>query len=103
MSKNITDLFATSRYCFFIPVEGFVEGHGYRVSIVFEGESGHYPTGDWPYESKPGQKMPWFWGEDYDAACRTADAQNDRIGISRKLALEIINSSMLVSKGEVES
>jgi len=70
-------LFATRRYCYFIPLDGFVEGHGWRPSVVFEGEPGHYPNGDWPYEGKPGQRNPWFWGPDYETAVRMADEMND--------------------------
>ena len=97
MEQRITDLFATRRHCYFIPLEGYVEGRGWRPSIVFEGEPGHYPNGTWPYEGKPGQTVPWFWGHDYDKAVQIADDMNERLGVSKKLALEIVNSSMLVS------
>jgi len=91
-------LFATRRFCYFIPLDGYVEGHGWRPSVVFEGEPGHYPNGDWPYEGKAGQRNPWFWGPDYDGAVREADAMNERMGISKRLAVEIVSSSMAVDK-----
>ncbi|KKK60702.1 hypothetical protein LCGC14_3021740, partial [marine sediment metagenome] len=37
------------RFCYFIPTEALIPDHGYRVSIVFEDEPGHSPTGTWPY------------------------------------------------------
>lgn len=93
-AAKIVKLFATRRFCYYIPPDGLVEGDGYRVSIVFEHEPGHYPTGDWPYEAKLDQKMPWFWGHDYAAAVAIADESNDRIGIDKKTSVEIIASSM---------
>ena len=98
MNQTTEKLFKTRRYAYFIPAEGYVEGHGWRPSVVFEGEPGHYPNGTWPYEGKAGQSAPWFWGHDYDAACHIADEQNERLGVSKQLALEIVNSSMAVSK-----
>ena len=71
--KSIDELFATRRFCYFIPIGEFVEGQGYRAAIVFEGEPAYYPTGDWPYEGRPEQKLPWFWGPTYEAACVAAD------------------------------
>lgn len=58
------------RMCFYVPVDAFVEEHGFRVSIVKEGVAGHFPTGDWPYEGRVDQRMPYFWGPSYDDACK---------------------------------
>jgi hypothetical protein len=96
-NKEIAELFTKRRFCYFVPIDGFVAGRGYRPSIVFEGEPGHHPVGTWPYEGKPGQVKPWFWGEDYDAAVKIAEEMNDRLGVSKKLALDIVASSMSVS------
>lgn len=97
-NSTLDELFAKRRFCYFIPAEGYIEGHGWRPSVVFEGEPGHYPTGTWPYEGKPGQSCPYFWGHDYDKAVRICDQQNERMGISKALALEIVTSSMAVSQ-----
>jgi len=97
-TKELNELFAKRRFCYFVPIEGFVEGRGYRASVVFEGEPDHYPTGDWPYEGKAGQRAPWFWGPSYEDAQRICADMNDRMGISKKLAVEIVASSMGVSK-----
>lgn len=83
-----------SRFCFYIPADAYVEDQGYRVSIVTEGEAGHAPTGTWPYEGKPGQTMPWFWGHDYEAAKRLAQQENGRLGLSDQDVFDIITSSM---------
>lgn len=77
-----------------IPADALIEGRGFRVSIVFENEPGHFPTGSWPYEGKPGQQAPWFWGEDYKIACQLADEQNEIMGISKLEAIKIVASSM---------
>ena len=97
-SKELNDLFAKRRHVYFIPLDGHIEGRGWRPSIVFEGEPDHYPSGDWPYTGEPGQKAPWFWGPTYEDAVRQADEMNDKMGISKLLAVEIISSSMAVSK-----
>lgn len=85
----------TNRICFFIPVDGYIEGHGYRVSIVTENEAGHAPTGTWPYTGAPGETMPWFWGHDYDKACELAlRANTDRLNLTERDILQIMTSSM---------
>lgn len=78
-----------------IPDDAFVEGRGWRVSIVIEGEAGHHPTGDWPYE--PRGRLPWFWGrerEDLAAARERAYEHNARGGISRADTDAIVLSSI---------
>jgi hypothetical protein len=82
------------RSILYIPAEGYVEGHGWRVSLVFENEAGHYPTGNWPYEGKVGQKVPWFYGPTYDEAMQTARAINERNGISALEEFAILSKSM---------
>lgn len=82
------------RYCYYIPADAYVEGHGYRVSVVFENISGHIPTGTWPYEGKPGQVLPYFWGDDYKTAKEQAKRQNERLGLSSREAHEIVAHSM---------
>jgi len=94
MHKSIEELMATRKFCYYIPEDAFVEGHGYRVSVVFENEPGHYPTGDWPYEGKPSQKMPWFWGDDLEFAKKCAKEENTRLGITEEEAFRIVTSSM---------
>jgi hypothetical protein len=86
------------RQCYWIPVDSFVEGQGFRASIVIEGEPGHYPTGDWPYDGSPGQRQPYFWGQTYDEAKTIADEQNEKLGISKRDALEIVASTMGLGK-----
>lgn len=85
----------------YIPMTAFVEGHGWRVSFVIEGEDGHHPTGDWPYEAKLGQKMPWFWGhpdapteKSYETAVTAANEYNARLGISVEEAQKIVADSI---------
>lgn len=77
---------------FWVPDDGFVAGRGYRASIVKEGESGHQPTGVWPYDVH--QPMPYFWGDDLNKARETAYRQNERLGISREETDRIVNESI---------
>lgn len=93
-ATRIERLLATRRWCYFIPTDAYVEGAGFRVSLVFEKESGHFPTGDWPYEGKVGQKAPWFWGHDLKEARAIAEESNEKLGISAKEAAIIVASSM---------
>jgi hypothetical protein len=85
---------AEPRRVYFIPVDGLVEGEGFRVSVVTEGEPGHTPTGTWPYSGDPGETAPYFWGDDYKKACAIAREQNAKMGITQEDELEIIASSM---------
>lgn len=82
------------RFCYFIPADGYVEDGGFRVSVVFENEPGHSPTGTWPYHGHFGEKMPWFWGETYEIAKTTAREENKKLGLSDQDVRDIITSSM---------
>lgn len=96
--RHLDELFAKRRWCLFIPLDGHVEGHGWRVSIVFEDEPGHYPTGNWPYDGSPGQKAPWFWGPTYEDAVAEAAEQNAKMGVDLTLAVKIVAASMGADK-----
>lgn len=82
----------------FIPGTDFVEGQGFRVAFVVEGEDGYRPTGNWPYEARPGQVLPWFWGPTLMDAERAADDYNERRGIPKEEALKIIHESMRLGR-----
>lgn len=82
----------------YIPTDAHVEGHGFRVALVVEGEDGYRPTGTWPYEGKPGQQMPWFWGDTYDQACTFARDYNAQRGIDAETASEIVAHSMALGR-----
>lgn len=82
------------RFCYYIPPDGYIEGHGYRVSIVVENEAGHRPTGTWPYTGAVGESLPWFWGDDYEGAKQEALEANARMGLSEIAADLIVASSM---------
>lgn len=72
----------------------YVEGAGYRVSLVVEGEDGHHPTGTWPYSGAHGETRPWFWGHDLARAQERARAFNEGHGISALDADLIVARSM---------
>lgn len=79
VSESISQLLSRRRWCYWIPADGYVEGHGYRVSIVFEYESGHYPTGDDAWIAGDyAKRKPYFWGHDYQEARKVADDMNQQ-------------------------
>jgi hypothetical protein len=84
-----------SRLCYYVPADAYVEGQGWRASVVREGESGHHPTGTWPYTGAVNQTMPYFWGHDYEEAKAEAAELNERMGISAADASAIVTSSMI--------
>lgn len=85
---DLDELFANHRWCYFIPLNAFVEGKGWRVSIVFENVAGHFPTGGNGVE-------PWFWGSTYEEAEETAALQNEsKLQLSASDVWKIVASSM---------
>lgn len=74
----------------------YVKGRGYRVSIVKEGEEGHYPTGVWPNDGT--KTMPWFWGPTLADAEKAAIEYNRKLGVSPKQAALIVLRSMGMKK-----
>lgn len=84
---TLDELFATRRWCYFIPRSAFVPRKGFRVSIVFENDSGHYPTGGDGIE-------PWFWGMTFEEAEETAAFENEKLGLTSTAVWEIVSSSM---------
>lgn len=81
-----------SRFITWVDPAWFVEGHGFRVSIVKEGETGHYPTGVWPNDGT--ETMPWFWGPTIEDAEKCAIAYNKKLGVSPIEAEKILLQSM---------
>ncbi|MFH0989849.1 MAG: hypothetical protein V1799_07525 [bacterium] len=75
------------KYCYYVPVTSYVAGKGFRPSIVFESEEGHYPNGG-------GDTEPWYWGEDYEEARRICDEKNAAMGISKAEEYGIVMSSI---------
>lgn len=101
MSTPVSKLMATRRWCYWIPAEGYVEGHGYRVSIVFEYEAGHYPTGDDNWRKDPTKRKPWFWGHDYNEARKIAEKENwEKLKLTAREAANIVTSSMMIKEKE---
>ena len=86
---DVDKLFASRRWCYFIPRDAFVKGQGFKVSIVFEGEIGHFPTGT-------KDKAPWFWGMTYEEAEEAAALANERLGFSANDVWAIVSSAKVV-------
>lgn len=100
MSESVSKLMRTRRWCYWIPAEGYVKGRGYRVSIVFEYEAGHYPTGDDAWiAGDHAKRKPWFWGHDHDQARKTAeDLNQQRLGLSPRDVALIVATSMSIKE-----
>lgn len=83
------------RMCYYVPVDSYVEGRGFRVSVVEEGVAGHTPTGEWPNDGTG--VLPYFWGRngDYEEAVKQAEHFNKKhLGLSKKDVHEIVTSSI---------
>lgn len=94
-SDRMARLLWERRWCYVIPTDAFIDGHGYRVSIVIENEQGHYPTGSDAWIDGDGAaQMPWFWGMTYAEATRHCDEMNTRLGYSPLEAAAIVASTM---------
>jgi hypothetical protein len=57
----------------------------FRVSIVFENEAGHFPTGGGASDPL---KAPWYWDQE---TCKHANAKR---GFTEEQAFDIVTSSM---------
>lgn len=91
-NDRLATLLHERRWCYWIPDNAFVEGRGFRVSIVIENEAGHYPTGDTP---EGGDREPWFWGMTLDEARELAERENlEKLGLTPKDAALIVASSV---------
>ncbi len=83
----------TGRFIYWVDPASWVKGKGHRVSIVVEGERGHYPTGS-------ADKEPWWWGDRQDEARslelaeQTALEANTRRGFTEEQVMQILMSSM---------
>lgn len=86
------------RMCYYIPVDSFVPGKGWRVSIVTENEAGHSPTGD--DGNDPGRRVPWYWGfgggaYDYAEVKKFCAQRNlESFGLTEADVSAIVTSSM---------
>jgi len=92
MDLTTTDV--RGRMVCFIPGTDHVEGHGFRVAFVVEGEDGYRPTGTWPYTGAVGETLPWFWGPTLAEAEAEAARQNEAMGITPDEAAKIVVASM---------
>lgn len=82
------------RSVLYVPHDAFIKGYGWRVSIVYEDEGGHFPTGDWPYEGHPGQKMPWFVpGPSYEQAQAQVRKMNEDRNFSPEEVMVVLGRS----------
>lgn len=79
----------------YVDVTWYVPKRGYRVSLVFEGEKGHRPTGEWPNDGTG--VMPWFWGPSFEDAQKACRRFNEQRGISKEDEFKIIAESMSLS------
>lgn len=89
----------SQRSVLYVPHDAFIEGYGWRVSLVFEDEAGHYPTGDWPYTGAPGQKMPWFVpGPSYEQAQAQIRKMNEDRNFSPEEVMCVVARSIGLGK-----
>jgi hypothetical protein len=66
------------RFAYTIVVESVDEDGNFIPCIAVENRRGYYPmTGKGPCAT------PWKWGKDYTKAVETADAMNEKRGLSK--------------------
>lgn len=80
--------------CFIPPTAYNEHMKGWRVAFCKEGEAGYYPTGG----KEENGELGWYWGPTLGDAERLADERNQRAGISKEEAQNIIMESMVLSK-----
>ena len=76
-------------YCFYVHPTQEPTSEGYIPSIVFEGESGHYPM-----IGNGSHATPWYFGKTLDEAEARCTEENAKRGVSESEATRIITSSM---------
>jgi hypothetical protein len=84
---SIAEMLNTKRWAYWLD-----EGHPspdnpdwFRVSIVFEGVSGHFPTGG-------DDKEPWYWSRE------TCKRRNKLHGYTELAVMEIVGSSIAAKR-----
>ncbi|KKN89754.1 hypothetical protein LCGC14_0236000 [marine sediment metagenome] len=75
------------QYCFYVDETMFVEGKGFRPSIIVKGQQGHFPN------VGAGVK-PWYWGEDIKTARAITAGRNKRLGLSQADVNKLVAESM---------
>lgn len=82
---TVAELMQKHRWCYWLDQSHPEPGHTdrFRVSIVFESVSGHYPTGN-----EAEHKAPWYWDK------ATCERMNEERGLSETDTEEIVISSI---------
>jgi len=80
------------RYAFTLVEEQRAQSGGYIPCIAIEGETGYYPM------SGQGEfAAPWDWGKDRELAQKLCDERNEKMGLSKKEAWELIAGTMRIA------
>ena len=70
------------RYVYWLDLSAQPVDGKHRVSLVFENQEGHFPTGTAELQE------PWYWSDE------TCKAKNKELGHSEEEVLDIVSSSM---------
>lgn len=83
----IAELMSKNRWCYYLDLTkpDPENKKRFRVSIVIENHSGHYPTGG-------NHSGPWYWDEE------TCKVMNEKRGITEQDTFEIVAHSMRAGK-----
>jgi len=82
------------RFAYVINTGSISDDGQYIPCLAFENVSGCFPMRGDPAK----HQTPWKWGADYDKACEIADKYNERLGLTKVEAMEIVFSSMFPKK-----
>lgn len=93
MNAKLDKLLATRRWCYWIAETCTHTDGQYIPCMIIEGESGYYPMSGDPAKFQ----TPWLYGKDIKVARETVDSLNAQRGITKEIAKEIYDSSILQS------
>ncbi len=82
------------RFVYFVDDDDYIEGHGYRASIVQEGRKGYAHTGTWPQTGAIGETRPIFVGHTIADAKARVRRLNEGLGVSVADEVRIVLGSM---------
>jgi hypothetical protein len=83
----LAQLMESKRWCYWLDRTHPGQQAGtYRVSVVVEDTSGHFPTGGGEMQA------PWYWNKE---TCRQVN--QERCGVDEETSLEIVASSMFAT------
>jgi|7_EtaG_2_1085326.scaffolds.fasta_scaffold17894_3 hypothetical protein len=81
------------KMCYHIDITQDPAKHGgYVPSVIYSDKAGHYPL-----EGSGSMSQPWIWGDTLDKAQAICAKANERLGLTKEEAQDIVNKSITLS------